>query len=516
MPDSTQRPRPLILAILDGWGDAEGKHAEHNTFFKAHTPNLNTLAERFNSSKLDASEHSVGLPDGQMGNSEVGHMNIGSGRVVLQDLPRIDKAISDGSLAQKPQLQTMIAELKKTGKACHILGLLSPGGVHAHQDHIAALANIVAAEDVKVWIHAFLDGRDTPPKSALDYLQKFQAKIVDNANIHFATLGGRYFSMDRDKRWDRVRQAYQVMVGKHQDKNPTALAAIEKGYAAGQNDEFITPSAVGEYDGMQDGDALIMANFRADRAREILTALLDPAFDGFPRERVVQFSHVIGMVEYSEKLNPFISTLFSPESLHDILGEVVAKAGMNQLRIAETEKYAHVTFFFNGGREEPFTGEERILVPSPKVATYDLQPEMSAPELTDTLVAAIEKNTFDLIVVNYANADMVGHSGDIDAAIKAVETVDHCIGRVWQAVEKTGGALVLSADHGNIEQMFDEDSNQPHTAHTLNRVPFAVYGAGYAKPFQPLDGKLADIAPTILQLLGIQKPAAMTGKSLIG
>lgn len=513
MPASTRRP--IVLAILDGWGHSEAEDKTHNTFFKAHTPHLNALSQRFHHSLLDASEHSVGLPEGQMGNSEVGHMNIGAGRVVMQDLPRIDKASEDGSLAVHPAMLSLVANLRESGKACHIVGLLSPGGVHAHQDHIAALARIVSEHGVRVYVHAFLDGRDTPPKSALAYLAQFEKSVAGHAGVRMATIGGRYFGMDRDKRWDRVSRAYGAIASAEGKQAASAKAAIEAGYAAGETDEFISPSIIDNYAGMEDGDAVICANFRADRARQFLAALLDPAFDGFVRKRIVNFSHAVGMVDYSDQLNPFLTTLFPPEALNDILGEVVANAGRKQLRIAETEKYAHVTFFFNGGREAMFEGEERILVPSPNVATYDLQPEMSAPEVTDKLVAAIESGRFDLIVVNYANADMVGHSGDMAAAIKAVETVDACVGRVQQAVEKASGALLLTADHGNIEQMFDEQTNQPHTAHTLNRVPFAIYAAGYEKPFQPKDGKLADLAPTVLQLMGLAQPAAMTGRSLL-
>jgi 2,3-bisphosphoglycerate-independent phosphoglycerate mutase len=449
-----------------------------------------------------------------MGNSEVGHMNLGAGRVAVPELPRIDKAIEDGSLAKNPILAELIATLKKSGKACHLLGLASPGGVHSHQDHLVFLANLMAGAGVPVWIHAFLDGRDMPPRSALECLRHIEAGLKSGLPIRFATVAGRYYPMDRDKRWDRVALGYDAMVDAKGEQARTPTAAVEQGYAAKLDDEFVRPTVIDGYDGMKDGDGVLMFNFRSDRARQILTALLDPRFDGFNRARVVKFAVAVGMVEYSAALNPFLSTLFPPEAIRMGLGETVAKAGLKQLRIAETEKYAHVTFFFNGGEERVFDGEERILVPSPKVATYDLKPEMSAPEVTDKLVEAIGSGKFDLIVVNYANSDMVGHTGDLAAAIKAIEAVDACLGRLMAAVGQAGGVLLVTADHGNAEQMFDEKTHQKHTQHTLNRVPALLFGAP-ANIHSLTDGKLADVAPTVLDLMGVPQPKEMTGHSLL-
>ena len=418
----TRRPRPLVLCILDGWGERED--GADNAIARARTPVWDALKRRWPHATLDASEHYVGLPDGQMGNSEVGHTNLGAGRVVMQDLPRIDRAIADGSLAKLPALREFIDKVKASGGAAHVIGLLSPGGVHSHQDQIAALAAILGGSGLPVAVHALLDGRDTPPKSAVGYLKKFQEDIAGHGDIRVVTVSGRYYGMDRDKRWDRVAKAYRVLTegeGEHADD---PVKAVEAAYARGETDEFVLPTAIGDWRGMKDGDGVLFANFRADRIREIARALLDPEFAGFERGKIVKFAAAAGLVEYSAELNRFLATLFPPYDLSDTFGEVIADAGLKQLRIAETEKYAHVTFFFNGGRETVFPGEERILVPSPKVATYDLQPEMSAPEVTDKVVEAIRSGRFDVVVLNYANTDMVGHSGLLDATIEAVETVD--------------------------------------------------------------------------------------------
>ncbi|MEQ8355310.1 MAG: 2,3-bisphosphoglycerate-independent phosphoglycerate mutase [Kiloniellaceae bacterium] len=502
-------PRPVVLCILDGWGHRES--CENNAICEGPTPHLDRLFKISPHALIDASEGEVGLPPGQMGNSEVGHMNLGAGRVVMQDLPRIDAAIADGSFAANPVLQEAIAGLKAAGGTAHVMGLLSPGGVHSHQNQIAALAEVLAEAGIPVAVHAFLDGRDTPPRSALDFLKDFQLKAP---RATLATISGRYYAMDRDKRWPRVGKAFRALVQAEGEQARDALQAVEQSYAAGTNDEFVLPTVVGGYAGMKDGDGLFMANFRADRAREILTALLDPAFDGFDVTGRPAFACALGMVEYSKNLNSFLTALFPPADLSETLGELVAGAGKRQLRIAETEKYAHVTFFFNGGREEVFEGEERILVPSPDVATYDLKPEMSAPEMTDKLVEAIESGTFDLIVCNYANGDMVGHTGDLVAAIKAVQTVDHCVGRLAEAVERTGGCILLTADHGNVEQMSDPRTGQAHTAHTMNKVPLLLVN-GPTRAAKLADGRLADIAPTVLDLLVLPLPAVMTGHSLI-
>ena len=506
------RPRPAVLCILDGWGHRPDPH--DNAILDARTPNYHRLIATCPQGLIDASESFVGLPKGQMGNSEVGHMNLGAGRVAVPDLPRIDNAIADGSLAKNPILTELMATLKKSGGACHLMGLASPGGVHAHQDHLVALANQIAGAGVPVWIHAFLDGRDMPPRSALECLQHIQGGLTAGLPIRFATVAGRYYPMDRDKRWERVALAYETMVDAKGERAKKPDEAVTRGYAAGLDDEFVRPTVIEGYTGMKDGDGVLMFNYRSDRARQILTALLDPRFDGFSRARIVKFAAAVGMVEYSAALNPFLKTLFPPEVIRMGLGETISKAGLKQLRIAETEKYAHVTFFFNGGEERVFDGEERILVPSPKVPTYDLKPEMSAPEVTDKLVEAIGSGKFDLIVVNYANSDMVGHSGNLAAAVKAVEAVDACLGRVMEAVKEAGGVLLVTADHGNAEQMFDEKTHQKHTQHTLNRVPALLFNAP-ANIHSLADGKLADVAPTMLALMHLPQPREMTGHSLL-
>jgi len=508
----TSRPRPVVLCILDGWG--ERADAADNGVLLAKAPNWDRFYRTALHAHLQASESFVGLPKGQMGNSEVGHMNLGAGRVVMQDLPRIDQAIKDGSLAKNKELLAFIAALKKSGGTAHVLGLLSPGGVHSHQDHIVALAQALDAGSVPVAIHAFLDGRDTPPKSAADFLDKFATDIVSLKNARIATISGRYYAMDRDKRWDRVEKAYVALVEAKGERAPDAKAAIAQSYARDKTDEFMLPAAIGDYRGIKDGDGLLMANFRGDRVREILSALLDPKFAGFARSRIARFAAALGMSQYSAELNRLMKTLFPPQDLSDTFGELVSRAGLTQLRIAETEKYAHVTFFFNGGRETEFSGESRILVPSPKVATYDLQPEMSAPEVTDKLVEAINAGRFDVIVVNYANTDMVGHTGDLKAAIKAVEAVDRCLGRLAEAVERAGGTLLITADHGNVELMRDPETGQPHTAHTTNPVPLLLVNAP-AGIAGLEDGRLCDVAPTLLQLLGMKQPKAMTGHALL-
>jgi 2,3-bisphosphoglycerate-independent phosphoglycerate mutase len=510
--NSRTRPRPLVLCILDGWG--ERTKADDNAIERAQAPNWHRLMARWPHAHLQASEHFVGLPNGQMGNSEVGHTNIGAGRVVLQDLPRIDLAIAEGSLAGMPALRDFIDKLTESRGTAHLMGLMSPGGVHSHQHQIAALARILAENGIPVAVHAFLDGRDTPPKSAASYLKQFQEQVAGLRDTKVATVCGRYYAMDRDKRWDRVEKAYRTIVSGTGQSADDAVRAIEAAYAADETDEFVEPTVIARYRGMHDGDGILIANFRADRVREIATALLDPEFSGFARERKIAFAAALGFVEYSTELNRFLGVLFPPEDLEDTFGELVSRAGLKQLRLAETEKYAHVTFFFNGGREMVFPGEERILIPSPKVATYDQQPEMSAPEVTDEVVEAIRSGRFDVIVLNYANTDMVGHTGRVDAAVKAVETVDACLGRLSEAVENAGGTLVITADHGNAEMMRDPETGEPHTAHTLNPVPFVLVNP--PAPIQRLEnGRLSDVAPTLLDILGLPKPVAMTGHSLM-
>jgi 2,3-bisphosphoglycerate-independent phosphoglycerate mutase len=506
------RPRPVVLCILDGWGYRA--ECTDNSICLAKTPVWHRFMADAPHAFLQASELYVGLPQGQMGNSEVGHMNIGAGRVVMQDLPRIDAAIADGSLARNPALADFTAALKKSGGAAHLMGLLSPGGVHSHQKHVAELARVLSEASVPVRVHAFLDGRDTPPKAADTYMAAFVADIAHLKGVEIGTVTGRYYAMDRDKRWDRLEKAYRCVVDAEGRGAPSAAAAIQQAYGTGETDEFVLPTHVGNYTGIKDGDGVLMGNFRADRVREILGALLDPGFSGFTRPRVVRFASALGLTEYSTDLNRFMTALFRPDDLAETFGEVIARAGLTQLRIAETEKYAHVTFFFNGGRETEFPGESRIMVQSPKVATYDMKPEMSAYEVTDRLVEAIDAGRFDVIVVNYANTDMVGHTGDLAAAIKAVEAVDRCLGRLADAVTRAGGTLLITADHGNAETMRDPETGERHTAHTLNPVPVVLVNppagiSGLA------DGRLADIAPTLLTLLGLPQPAAMTGRPLL-
>jgi 2,3-bisphosphoglycerate-independent phosphoglycerate mutase len=433
---------------------------------------------------------------------------------VFQDLPMIDRAIAEGALTTNPALGRLIAALKQSGGTCHLAGLASPGGVHAHQDHIAALARTLAGAGVPVAIHAFLDGRDVPPRSARAQIGEFLTALGGLERVSVATVSGRYYAMDRDQRWERVERAYNAMVAAQGLEAGDALAAIDQAYGADTGDEFVLPTVIAGYRGMRDGDGLLMANFRTDRAREILTALLDPRFKGFERRNPIRFAAAAGMVEYSAELNAVMTAIFPPKELDQVLGQVVAEAGRTQLRVAETEKYPHVTFFFNGGEERRYPGEDRIMVPSPKVATYDLQPEMSAAEVADKLVAAVESGRYDLVVVNFANPDMVGHTGSLPAAIKAVETVDGCLGRLEAAVRGQGGVMLVTADHGNCEMMRDPVTGGPHTAHTLNRVPVILVN-GPADAVRLHDGRLADMAPTLLELMGLPQPAVMTGRSLI-
>ena len=508
---AVKRPRPVVLCILDGWGHRDDGPA--NAIAGADNPVWKRLVKTGPTALLDTAGAAVGLPAGQMGNSEVGHMNLGAGRIAQQDLPRIDAAVADGALADRPRLTAFLAMLKASGGTAHLMGLISPGGVHSHQDHIVALARAMADAGVPVAVHAILDGRDTPPRAGRDYVAKFLDALAGLPTVRIGLVSGRYYAMDRDKRWDRVTLAYDAMTLAEGERADDALAAIGASYAADTGDEFVRPTVIGDYAGMRDGDGVVMANFRADRVREILAALLDPAFDGFARRRTVAFAAAVGMTEYSSALTALIAPLFEPLELRHTLGGLVADAGMRQLRIAETEKYAHVTFFFNGGEERQLTGEERILIPSPKVATYDLQPEMSAPEVTDRLVAAIAEGAFDLIVLNYANGDMVGHTGDYAAAVKAVEAVDACLGRLERAVAEAGGTLIITADHGNCERMADDDG-APHTAHTVGPVPIVMVGAPEGITGLK-NGRLADVAPTVLDLLGLAKPVEMTGDTLL-
>ena len=504
-----QKRRPVMLVVLDGWGWRED--TANNAVRQAKTPTFDRLWAACPHGFLRTSGKDVGLPTGQMGNSEVGHLNIGAGRVVMQDLPRIDDAIASGEIAKAPAVTGLIAKLKASGGTCHLIGLVSPGGVHSHQNHAVALAKIMTAAGIPTVVHALTDGRDTPPQAAAEYLKTFTAALPPSVKV--VTVIGRYYAMARAKRWERVSKAYEAIVAGAGAHFADPQSAIADAYANKVYDEFILPAVIGGYAGMKDADGVLCFNFRADRVREILGAMLDPSFAGFARTRTVKVAAAVGMAQYSEDLDKLMATIFPPQSFPNILGEVVAGAHRTQLRMAETEKYPHVTYFLNGGREEPFEGEDRIMVPSPKVATYDLQPEMSAPELTDKAVAAIKSGKYDMIVLNFANADMVGHTGSIAAAVKAVETVDTGLGKIASAIEQMGGALLVTADHGNAEMMVDPETGGPHTSHTLNPVPLILMGAGNRIVVK--EGRLADIAPTMLELMGLPKPAEMSGTSLM-
>ncbi|OKO80993.1 phosphoglyceromutase [Bradyrhizobium sp. NAS80.1] len=503
-----QKRCPVMLVVLDGWGWREG--STDNAVRLARTPTFDRLWVSYPHAVVRTSGGDVGLPQGQMGNSEVGHLNIGAGRVVMQDLPRISNAIADGEIKRSPALLGLIERMRRGGGTCHLMGLVSPGGVHSHQDHAAALAKMLAEAGIATAVHVFTDGRDTPPQSASEDIARLRAVLP--RSIPITTVCGRYYAMDRDNRWDRVAKAYAAIQEADGPRFPDALAVIADAYAHDIGDEFVLPAVVGDYDGMRDGDGVLCFNFRADRVREILGALLDPAFAGFPRPRRVSFAAAVGMTQYSETLDALMQAMFAPQALPNILGEVVAAAGRTQLRIAETEKYPHVTYFLNGGEEAQYLGEDRIMVPSPKVATYDLQPEMSAREVTNRAVDAIQSGKYDLIVLNYANPDMVGHTGNLAAAIKAVETVDTELGRIAGAIGKAGGALLVTSDHGNCEMMRDPETGRPHTSHTTNPVPLLLMDGGNVSL---AEGRLADIAPTVLELMGLPKPVEMTGASLL-
>lgn len=507
---ASSRPKPVVLLILDGWGYR--KETADNAVAQARLPHWNHLLETCPHTLIHTEGRYVGLPDGQMGNSEVGHMNLGAGRIVYQDLTRIDAAIEDGSFFATAELVAACQAVKADGGTLHLMGLLSPGGVHSHQRHLFALLDLAKAQGVaKVAVHAFLDGRDMPPRSAKASLEALAAKCAQVGNAHLYSVGGRYFAMDRDKRWDRLRRAWDAIVQAQGEFTAAdGVAALEAAYARGENDEFVQPTVIDGAVPMADGDAAIFFNFRADRARQLTAAFVDPGFAGF-QARVPRLARFVCMTEYDATLPAPVA--FPPDDLQHTFGELMQANHLTQLRIAETEKYAHVTFFFSGGREAPYVGEERILVPSPKVATYDLQPEMSAPEVTRRLVEAIGSGHFDVIICNLANPDMVGHSGILAAAIQAAEAVDVAIGQVVQAVRAAHGALVITADHGNLEMMADPATGQPHTAHTVGPVPL-VYVGERADAHLREGGALRDVAPTLLDLMGLPAPAEMTGHSL--
>ena len=505
------RKKPVMLMILDGWGIAPPSST--NAVTRARTPHLDYYFNRYPHSQLRCSGEAVGLPEGQMGNSEVGHLSIGSGRIIYQSLTRISRAVKDGSLEKNPVLVKAMEEARDGGKKLHLLGLLSDGGVHSHIDHLLGLLAMAQKMGVeKVCVHAFLDGRDTPPQSASPFLEQVEKACRELGVGQIATVSGRYYAMDRDKRWERIRKVYDCMTGGEALEAPSAAEGLAAAYGAGQTDEFVVPFRVAGVDGkVEKGDSLIFFNFRPDRARELTHVFTDPEFAGFPRKETALPVHFVSMTEYEKGLQAEVA--FPPEAIKDTLAEVVSRAGLHQLHIAETEKYAHVTFFFNGGREQPFPNEDRILVPSPKVATYDLQPEMSAYLVTEKLQEALAKDLYDLVILNFANPDMVGHTGSLEAAVKALEAVDECVGSLAETVLQKGGALCITADHGNLEEMKDPVTHAPMTAHTTNPVPFLVVGAEPGTQVE--DGGLSDIAPTLLDLLDLPEPEAMTGHSLL-
>ncbi|WP_371187693.1 2,3-bisphosphoglycerate-independent phosphoglycerate mutase [Thalassotalea maritima] len=506
--------KTMVLLILDGWGYRE--NTESNAIFHAHTPVLDNLMKTYPNMLIETSGMAVGLPEGQMGNSEVGHVNLGAGRIVYQDFTRITKAIDDGSFCETPALTNAIDNAVNNDKAVHVFGLMSPGGVHSHEDHIFALLDMAKARGAnKVYLHAFLDGRDTPPRSAEASLKKAEQKFAELGNGQVASIIGRYYAMDRDQRWERVEQAYDLMVdGIGQYSADDAVSALQQAYQRDENDEFVSATAIKTPDGktitIEDGDAMIFMNFRADRARQFTRCFTDSDFAGFTRKRVPNIGDFVMLTEYAADIDT--SVAFPTEDLVNVLGEWLEQHNKTQLRISETEKYAHVTFFFSGGREDTFAGEDRVLVPSPQVATYDMQPEMNSGLLTDKLVEAIDSGKYDLIVCNYPNGDMVGHTGKFDAAVKACEAVDSAIGRVVDALQRNGGECLITADHGNAEMMVNAATGQAHTAHTCEPVPLIYVGRNASvKP----TGALSDIAPTLLHLMAMEQPEQMTGQALM-
>ena len=501
--------KPVVLCILDGWGI--GPNPAVSAPAQAHVPHFNRLWQTCPHETLTTFGPDVGLPTGQMGNSEVGHTNIGAGRVVAMDLGAIDLAIEDGSFAQNASLVRFVDKLKASGGTAHLMGVISDGGVHGHLNHVLAAARAITAQGVPVALHAITDGRDVAPNSAADFIAALMVSLPQGAKV--ATVIGRYWAMDRDTRWERVALAFQAMVNAQGEHAATPQAAVAASYAKGEMDEFVAPTVIGDYQGAKDGDGYFCLNFRSDRAREIMAALAEPNFTSFDTGKRPVWGALLGMVEYSALSSTYLDTAYPKRFLANTIGEWVAKQGKTQFRLAETEKYPHVTFFLNGGREEPFDGEARFMPKSPKVATYDLQPEMSSVEVGDQLVQAIETG-YDLIVVNFANPDMVGHTGSLPAAIKACEAVDIGLGRALAALQKAGGAMIVTADHGNCELMVDPVTGGPHTSHTVNPVPVILAG-GPAGAKLRAGGRLADLAPTLLALMGLDQPTEMTGKSLL-
>jgi len=502
--------KPVVLLILDGWGYSENQ--EFNAIFQANTPNWDQMWADNPHSLIGACGSKVGLPDGQMGNSEVGHLNIGAGRIVYQDLTRVSKSIEDGSFFTNPALVGAVDGATTNGRAVHIFGLLSPGGVHSHEEHIHAMVDMAVKRGCdRVYVHAFLDGRDTPPRSAGPSLELLEQAMEKSGGGRLATMVGRYYAMDRDNRWERVSKAYDLLTGVEAPfVAPDAQTALQMAYDRGENDEFVQGTRIGEAVQIDDGDAIVFMNFRSDRARELTRAFIEPRFDEFERRRAPQLAAYVTLTQYHEEFK--VPVAYGKEALNNTLGQYIADLDMRQLRLAETEKYAHVTFFFNGGVEEPFRAEDRVLIPSPKVATYDLKPEMSSEEVTDILVRVIDDRRHELIICNYANPDMVGHTGDFAAAVQAIEAIDLALGRIIKVLKLVGGELLLTADHGNADQMRDKVSGQPHTAHSNNPVPLVYVG----RKGQFLEGgALCDIAPTLLYILGLEQPKEMTGRSLL-
>ena len=505
--------KPVMLMILDGFGINE--KVDGNAIKQAKTPNIDKLMKKYPTTEIYTSGLKVGLPEGQMGNSEVGHTNIGAGRIVYQELTKITKSIEDGDFFSIPEFTEAIENCKKYNSKLHILGLLSDGGVHSHNRHLYGLLEMAKRRDFEnVFVHCFLDGRDTPPASAEGYITELEEKMKEKKVGKIASLSGRFYAMDRDKRWERIKKCYDALVKGEGNKATSATIAIEDSYQKEIFDEFVEPTIICNGDTpiatIKEHDSVIFFNFRPDRAREITRAIVDPNFDGFETEKME--TYFVCFTSYDETM-PNVKIAFKKEPLVNTFGEVISKNGLTQLRIAETEKYAHVTFFFNGGEEKQYPGEDRILVPSPKVATYDLQPEMSAPEVTEKVIEAIKSDKYNAIILNYANPDMVGHTGSLPAAIKAVETVDECLGKVVQAMLEHDGTILITADHGNCEQMIDYKTGEPHTAHTTNPVPLILVTKN--EDLKIKSGKLADLAPTLLEILGIEKPAEMTGESIL-
>lgn len=499
---------PLLLCILDGFGIGKHEDKEYDSVKAANTPCLDYFLKNFPNTELQTSGKEVGLPEGQMGNSEVGHLTIGSGRIILQDLPRINKSISNGDLENHPLLKKIVEFHLLKGKTVHLLGLCSDGGVHSHIEHLIFLAKLLAQEKLDIKLHLFLDGRDTAPTSASIYLDKIEKLCEEYYNIKIATIAGRFYAMDRDNRWERTELAYQAIAKGLGNKFNNSQNYLNQQYQENILDEFIIPAVAENYQGIEEGDSIIFTNFRSDRIRQIAEILV---------KEIKNLSYKIGMTSYSKALDIHLECLFPELPISNILGEIISLEGKNQLRIAETEKYAHITFFLNGGKEEAYPNEDRILVQSPNVSTYDLKPEMSAYELTEELIEAMNNKSYDLIVINYANGDMVGHSGKMDATVKAIETLDECLNKIYLEIQKNNGILIITADHGNAEYMFNAKTNSPHTSHTLNPVPFILVGNKFFQSKIKLDkGNLSDIAPTILKIMHINQPVEMTGKSLIG